>query len=221
LTLNRPGKLNAADLNLQQQLAARVEAVAADADARVLILTGAGRAFSSGGDRTILRDIVSGTSKLQKELGEVHFATLEAFLSLSIPTIAAVNGLAIGYAAGLVALCDLVVMGESAFLSDPHAKFGIGATTAVQLIWPRLTSAAIARELMMFGREVGAEEALRIGLANRVTPPGKELAMALEMAETLAAQPRAGLATIKHAFNEPLLAEIAALKRIAQADGSL
>jgi enoyl-CoA hydratase/carnithine racemase len=208
VTLNRPEKLNAADLDMQESLLACLESIAADPEARALILTGAGRAFSAGGDRELLRQIAAGELKQQDALAKVHAGTIRCMLGLSIPAIAAVSGPAVGYAAGLVAMCDIVIIGETGFLSDPHVKFGIQATTAVQLIWPRRTSDAIAREILMTGRQVYAEEAVRLGLANSICPTGEELAKAMEMAQLLASMPPTGIAETKRAFNEPLLREV-------------
>jgi enoyl-CoA hydratase len=205
LTLNRPDKLNAADLEMQERLLASIQAVAADPDARALILTGAGRAFSAGGDREILRKIAEGRNDGHEALAKVHVGTIRAMLGLTIPAIAAVPGPAVGYAAGLVAMCDFVVMGENGFLCDPHVTFGIAATTAAQLIWPRRTSEALARDILMSGRKVGAQEAVAIGLANRLCQAGEELAAAMEIAETYAALPPSGVAGTKRAFNRPLL----------------
>jgi enoyl-CoA hydratase len=205
LTLNRPEKLNAANLDMQERLLEGIQAAAKDPDIRALILTGAGRAFSAGGDRDILRKIAEGTNDQHEALARVNEGTLRSMLGLEIPVIAAVSGPAVGYAAGLVAMCDVVVIGENGFLSDPHVQYGIQATVAVQLIWPRLCSEALAREILMTGRRVPAEEAVTIGLANRLCPAGEELATAMTIAETFAALPAAGVAATKRAFNRPLL----------------
>ena len=211
LTLNRPDKLNAANLEMQQALLAELRVVAEEPDIRALILTGAGRAFSAGGDRNILSDMAAGTlpPDTHAQLGQVHIDTIMAMLSLDIPAIAAVNGCAVGYSAGLVAMCDMVVMGTSAFLSDPHVQYGIAATSATQMIWPRQASELAARDILMSGRKVMAAEALRIGLCNRVCPDGDERGMALEIAAVFAALPPGGIAQTKRAFNAPLLAEAA------------
>jgi enoyl-CoA hydratase len=205
LTLNRPEKRNAADLEMQERLLACLDAVAADSDARVLILTGAGGAFSAGGDRELLRQMAAGRLEQAEALAKVHASTIRRMLSLSIPVIAAVSGPAVGYAAGLVAMCDIVLMGENGFLCDPHVRFGVAANTATQLIWPRLISQALAKEILMSGRQVNASEAVRIGLANRLCPTGKELETAMELAEMFAALPPQGVAGTKRAFNQPLL----------------
>jgi enoyl-CoA hydratase len=208
LTLNRPDKLNAADLEMQQRLLARLREVAADAEARALVLTGAGRAFSAGGDRDILKRLAAGTETDHDLLGRIHVDTMHCLLGLDIPVIAAVPGAALGYAAGLVAMCDFVVMGANGYLGDPHVHYGIAATTAVQLIWPRRAPEGLVREILMSGRRVHADEAVATGLADRLCPAGEELATAMAMAQTYIALPPAGVAQTKRAFNRPLLAAL-------------
>jgi enoyl-CoA hydratase len=208
LTLNRPEKLNAANLEMQERLLAHLEGVAADGDARALILTGAGRAFSAGGDRDILRKMAEGESHQHERLAAVHIGTIRCLLGLGIPAIAAVSGPAVGYAAGLVALCDFVVIGENGFLSDPHVTFGIAATTGTQLVWPRRAGEGAARHILMSGRKVLAEEAVAIGLADRLCSAGDELATALDLAQTFAALPPGGVAQTKRAFNRALMRDL-------------
>lgn len=209
LTLNRPDKRNAADFEMQLALVEALQAAKADKDLRALVLTGAGGAFSAGGDRAILQQMAEGTFLGRAAYGKVHVDTIRAMLELDIPAIAAVPGFAVGYAAGLVALCDMVVMGESAFLSDPHVQFGVAATSACQMVWPRMASELVAREILMTGRRVPAEEAVQIGLATRMCPDGEELAEAMKLAELFAAMPATGVAETKRAFNAPLLEEAA------------
>lgn len=218
LTLNRPEKLNAANLEMQQELLSELRRLDLHKDLRAVVLTGAGRAFSAGGDRDILAQIAAGNlpPNTHAQLGQVHIDTIKTMLRLEIPVVAAVPGFAVGYAAGLVAMCDAVVMGASAFLSDPHVQFGLAATSAAQMIWPRQCSELLAREILMSGRRVMADEALRIGLCNRVCADGDERNVALEMAEVFAQLPPKGVAETKRAFNAPLLAEAA--KITVQAD---
>jgi enoyl-CoA hydratase len=207
LTLNRPDKLNAANTEMQRTLLAALRDASEDGSVRALILTGAGRAFSAGGDRDILRELADGTCSDRDELGRITIATIRTMLGLEIPAIAAVNGFAVGYAAGLVAMCDAVVMGESAFLSDPHVHYGIAAGPATQLIWPRQCSELAARDILMSGRRVGADEALRLGLCSAVCKDGDERTTALAIARGYAALPAEGVAATKRSFNAPLLAE--------------
>ena len=211
LTLNRPEKLNAANLEMQQELLSELRRLDLHKNLRAVVLTGAGLAFSAGGDRDILAQIAAGTlpPNTHALLGQVHIDTIKTMLSLEIPVVAAVPGFAVGYAAGLVAMCDVVVMGASAFLSDPHVQYGIPATSAAQMIWPRQCSELLAREILMTGRRVTADEALRIGLCNRVCADGDERKVALEMAELFAQLAPRGVAETKRAFNAPLLVEAA------------
>jgi len=206
LTLNRPEKINAASLEMQRELLDALRTATNAAHIRALVLTGAGRAFSAGGDREILRELAAGECTDREELGRITIDTIRTMLALEIPVVAAVNGFAIGYAAGLVALCDVVVMGESAFLSDPHVQYGIAGGPATQMIWPRQCSELVAREILMTGRRVFATEALRIGLCNRVCTDGEERAAALEIARQFEALPIGGIAATKRSFNAPLIA---------------
>jgi enoyl-CoA hydratase len=208
VTLNRPDKLNAADLELQRRIVDCWHELETDDGTGAVVLTGAGRAFCSGGDFTMLEAVTGGNRPVSEELSGLHRALLRAMLTLPVPIVAAVHGPAVGFGAELVALCDLVVMGRDSFLSDPHVRYGLPASPGCQLVWPRLTSDAVAKELLLTGRRVGAEEALRLGLANRVTAPGDELSVALELADELAALPTTGVVAMKQAFNRSLLEEL-------------
>jgi enoyl-CoA hydratase len=204
MTLNRPAKLNAADLAMQRSLLERWLAIAADERIRAVVLTGTGRAFCAGGDFSLLRELAAGNQTVSQELSRINRELLQCMLELDVPVIAAVNGPAVGFGADLLALCDVVVMAEGAFLSDPHVRYGIPASPACQLVWPYLTSRAVAKELLMSGRQVDAGEAARLGLVNRITAPGDEMAEALGIAQDLAALPASGVVAVKRAFNRPL-----------------
>jgi len=205
LTLNRPDKLNAADLTMQHLLLEHWRRLAADERVSAVVLTGAGRAFCAGGDVGLLQDA---QRSARDDAARVHRELLPLMLRCPVPIVAAVHGPAVGFGAELVALCDLVVMDEGAYLSDPHVRYGIPASPGCQVVWPHLTSLAVAKELMLSGRRVPADEALRIGLANRVTAPGDDVRVALELAEELAAMPATGVADIKRAANAALLHEL-------------
>jgi enoyl-CoA hydratase len=205
LTLNRPEKLNAADLPMQRSLVDCWQTIHNDKNARAVVLTGAGRAFCAGGDLSLVHELGTGNEVLQEELSSIHRQLLSAMLETDLPVIAAVNGAAVGFGAELLALCDIVLMAEGAFLADPHVKYGLRPSPACQLMWPHLTSVAVAKELLMSGRKVDAGEAMRLGLINRITPRGEELRVALRMADDLAALPISGVASVKKAFNRVLV----------------
>jgi enoyl-CoA hydratase len=204
LTLNRPEKLNAADVEMQRALNQRWHEVNGDDGVGAVVLTGAGRGFCAGGDLSLLLDVAA-DHPIRQELAVIHRDLLHLMLSLPVPIIAAVQGPALGFGAELVALCDLVVMGRQAYLGDPHVQHGVGASPGLRLAWPALTSLALAKELLLTGRPVDADEALRIGLANRVTAPGEELTTALGLAEQLARLPRQGVNDTRRGLNRALL----------------
>jgi enoyl-CoA hydratase len=205
LTLNRPDKLNAADLSMQRSLVECWRTIQADDQVRAVVLTGAGRAFCAGGDLSLVDQLATGNDALQEELSLIHRQLLTAMLETDLPVIAAVRGAAVGFGAELLALCDIVVMAEGAFLADPHVAYGLNPSPACQLLWPHLTSVAVAKELLMSGRRVEAAEAVQLGLANRMTARGEELTVAFGIAEELAAFPVAGVVAVKRAFNRPFV----------------
>jgi enoyl-CoA hydratase len=207
VTLNRPEKLNAANLDLHQSLAAVWPRIAADPEARAVVLTGAGRAFSAGGDM----EFVTGwplAPDLTDALHEATLAQMTGMLSAPQPIVAAVNGPAIGFGASTVALCDVVVMADGAYLCEPHGRLGLATSPGIVLAWPRLTSLNVAKELALLGRRIGAQEALSLGLANRVVPSGAVRSTAMALAHELADLDPAGVALAKAAFNAPLLATL-------------
>jgi enoyl-CoA hydratase len=205
LTLNRPDKLNAADLAMQRSLVECWQAIQRDESVRAVVLTGAGRAFCAGGDLSLVQALSSGNDDLQQELSSIHRELLSAFFETDLPVVAAAKGAAVGFGAELLALCDLVIMAEGSFLSDPHVKYGLPPSPACRLVWPYLTSVGVAKELLMTGRRVEAGEALRLGLINQIAPPGEELHVARRLAGDLAALPVSGMAAVKRAFNRPLV----------------
>jgi enoyl-CoA hydratase len=200
VTLNRPAKLNAADVPLHEAFADVWDGLAADPDVRAVVVTGAGRAFSAGGDRAVLAAMGTDTA-FDARLHDLTVRQIAGILDLPWPVVAAVNGPAIGFGAALAAVCDLVVMAEDAYLAEPHSGFGIDPSPGIALAWPHLTSLAVAKELTMLGRRVGAAEALRLGLANRVVPTAEVVTAAVALAHELAAVPAAGLTRAKRALN--------------------
>jgi len=207
VTLNRPSKLNAADRAMQEDFAAVWGALAQDGTARAVVVTGAGRAFSAGGDYSFLTAVTGApvSDELASALHEATVGWMEGVLALDAPVIAAVNGPAIGFGAAVVAFCDLVVMASDAYLCEPHAKYGLPPSPALELMWPRLTSVALSKELTMTGRRVGADEAVRLGLANRAVAAGQARDAAVTWAHELAGADAFGVALAKRTYNRPVL----------------
>lgn len=209
LTLNRPERRNAMSAEVQVELSSLLCAAAADEDVCVVVITGAGPDFCVGGDKDVVGRMMK-DSAYRKKLERVHAAAAEDILAFPKPTIAAVNGRAFGFGAEIAAFCDMVVMSEDALFADPHVRMGLPPAPGALLIWPQLTSRAIAAELMLTGREVRAEEALRLGLCNRVAPAGQHLGIALELARSICDLPREGVLAVKHELRRSYRAMLAA-----------
>ena len=214
VTLNHPERRNAMSPQVQVELSAVLASAAEDDDIGVVVITGAGPDFCVGGDFDVIGKMVA-DSAYRAELVKVHAAASQDILAFPKPTIAAVNGRAFGFGAEIAAFCDRVVMAQDARFADPHVKMGLPPAPGALLVWPQRTSRAIAAELMLTGREVVAEEALRLGLCNRVAPKGGELAVALELAGTLCALPRAGVLAVKAALKRSYAKLLAEDQRMA------
>lgn len=199
LTLDRPKSLNALDAALLGALGAAVDAVGSDVGARALVVTGAGRAFAAGADIAAMRRMSPVEAEAFSRLGHETFAALEA---LPIPTIAAVNGFALGGGCELACACDWVYASTEAVFGQPEVKLGLlpgfGGTTRVT----RRVGVAWAKEIILGGQNLSAEEALRIGLANRLFEPGELVDKAVEMGETIAGNGPLAVAASKRVLQE-------------------
>jgi enoyl-CoA hydratase len=203
VTLNRPGAYNAANAELHRELARIWPELAADPGASAVVLTGAGGAFSGGGDLELL-SLMSSDASLRAEVMEEAGAIVRGMTSLAVPIIAAVNGPAVGLGCSLAGMCDLVVMEEHAYLADPHVSLGLVAADGGALTWPLLTGLLRAKEFILLGDRLPAADALRLGLANRVVPKGEALATALALAERMAAMPPQSVRETKALLNAAL-----------------
>lgn len=199
IALNRPAKRNAITMAMQRELLAALESVASDGDIRALILTGAGCDFCVGGDFAVVERIAE-DSGFEAEAAAQHRRVAVVLFGLEVPLIGAIEGAAFGFGAELTACCDMVVMGETARLADPHVRFGLAPAPIVLLAWPLQTSRLVAAELVLTGREVPADEALALGLASRVVPAGTALAASRALAETIVALPAGGVGLAKRAL---------------------
>jgi enoyl-CoA hydratase len=171
-----------------------------DDEADAVVLTGAGRAFSAGG---FMPDFIRNQGDTKARRRDIREAERLAsnMLSCELPVVAAINGLAIGLGCSLAVMCDLVVMSQDAFISDPHVSVGLVAGDGGAVTWPLMIGMLRAKEYILLGDRITADEALRLGLANRVTPADAVMPTALELAHRLAAQPRQALRDTKRAMN--------------------
>lgn len=200
IELNRPEQRNAASETLHTALAGVWDRVAADDGARAVVLTGRGRAFSAGGDFHVMTRVQRDQAFREQNIAEAR-SIITGMVRCPVPVIAAVNGPAVGLGCSLALLSDLVLMAEGAYLADPHVQVGLVAGDGGAMVLPLITGLARARELLFLGSRVGAEQAVRLGLANRAVPADKLLDEAMDMAGRLAALPAAALRGTKRAVN--------------------
>ena len=196
LTLNRPQIRNAMSLPLMKQLKAMLDDAKADSTVRAVVLTGAGSAFCAGLDMEELRGMGSRSAEDHRADSEVFRTLLETLYLFPKPTVAAVNGHAVAGGAGLAAACDLTVMSEQAKMGFTEARIGFVAAL-VTVFMVRMVGEKCARDLLLSGRLVGAEEAWRIGMVSEVAAPENVLPRALERAHDLTRSAPSSLALTK------------------------
>ncbi|MFC5754471.1 enoyl-CoA hydratase/isomerase family protein [Actinomadura rugatobispora] len=210
VTLNRPETLNSSDEALHASLARVWPELDASPDIRAIVLTGSGKAFSAGGDLGLL-DRMTRDTALRAHIMAEAVDIVRGMTSVRVPIVAAVNGPAVGLGCSLAAMSDLVVIEEHAYFADPHVALGLVAADGGALTWPLLTGLLRAKEYILLGERLPAEEALRLGLANRVVPKGQSLTAALELATRLAKSPPQAVTETKALLNDSLLRAVGAL----------
>jgi enoyl-CoA hydratase len=198
ITMNRPDDLNAVNHVLHRGLARLWPQLSADRGARVAVLTGAGRAFSAGGDFAYLREMVDDKALRAESMSDGRDLVL-GMVRCRVPVIAAVNGPAVGLGCSLVALSDTVYIAEDAFLADPHVRVGLVAADGGPLTWTMHIPLLVAKELALTGARIHAERAVELGLANHVVED--PLAEAMACAERILELPQYAVESTKRMFN--------------------
>ena len=206
LTLNRPQALNSFTSSMHAQLLAALNAAAADAQVRCVVLTGAGRAFCAGqdlADPMVAPDPTPGAPP--KDLGQIierlYKPLVQRLRSMPVPVLAAVNGVAAGAGANLALNCDLVVAGRSASFIQAFAKIGLVPDTGGTWLLPRLVGRARALGLAMLGDKLTAAEAERIGLIWKCVDDAALQDEAASLARRLAAMPVKALVATRNAID--------------------
>jgi enoyl-CoA hydratase len=198
--LNRPDHLNAANHELHKGLATVFPQIDADEDARAVVLTGNGRAFSAGGDFTYLDELARDAGRRKESLADGR-QIVTAMVACRVPIVAAVNGPAVGLGCSLVALSDIVFMAESAHLADPHVAVGLVAADGGPVSWPLMISLQLAKEYALTGDRIPARRAAEIGLANHVCPDNEVMDQAVACAHRIARLPRRAVEDTKRILN--------------------
>lgn len=170
LTLNRPEKLNALSLQMAEELREALTALERDPEVRVLVITGAGRAFSAGGDFQEFEQLLH-NPKLAEQGARSFLEVNAAIRRLNIPSIAKLNGDVVGGACGIAMACDLRVAHEGVRFHFPFVRLGLSAADAgVTHFLPRLVGLGRAAKILLLGETLDAQEAERIGLVQYVVP---------------------------------------------------
>ena len=200
ITLNRPEALNATNHVLHAGIAGLFPQLDADSEARVAVITGAGRAFSAGGDFAYLDELTKDQA-LRKQTLVDGKNIVTGMVRSRIPIVAAVNGPAVGLGCSLVALSDIAYIGESAYLADPHVLIGLVAADGGPITWPLLTSLMLAKEYALTGDRIPAKRAAEIGLVNHVVPDAEVLDAAMACARKVAALPQQAVEDTRRVMN--------------------
>jgi enoyl-CoA hydratase len=198
ITLNRPDSLNSVNDDLHHGLAKLWQRLSDDRSARAAVITGAGRAFSAGGDFAYLAELAGDADLRAKTIADGREIVL-GMARCRIPVVAAVNGPAVGLGCSLVALSDIVYIAEDAYLADPHVQVGLVAADGGPLTWPLHISLLLAKEYALTGTRISAERAVELGLANHVA--ADPVAEAVKCAKKILELPQQAVESTKRILN--------------------
>jgi 2-(1,2-epoxy-1,2-dihydrophenyl)acetyl-CoA isomerase len=201
ITLNRPDSMNSLSVELKEALLATLEEVSADASARAVVLTGAGRGFCVGQDLREHVALLDAGDPAPLKTVSVHYNPIvRALAGMPKPVVAGVNGMAAGAGAGLAFACDFRIASSSAGFLLAFANVGLTLDSGVSWTLPRLVGSARATALALLADPVNAEAALEMGMVNAVVDPDRLLPAAQELAARLAAGPTFAYAAIKQSI---------------------
>ncbi|MHB1911843.1 MAG: enoyl-CoA hydratase/isomerase family protein [Acidimicrobiales bacterium] len=200
ITIDRADVLNAANVVLHRELSEVWATFDADDEARVAVVTGAGRAFSAGGDLAMIEEMTTSYDAVMVQLRDAA-AIVRRMIETDKPIISAINGVAVGAGLAVALLADISIMSESTRISDGHLRLGVAAGDHAAVIWPLLCGMAKAKYYLLTADFIDGREAERIGLVSRCVPQEDVLSVALELAGRLAAGSQTALAWTKHSLN--------------------
>lgn len=200
LTLNKPETLNAVDGPLHSELSEVFADADRDPDSDVVILTGAGKAFSAGGDIDHMKRLHADRAFYQVVVREAK-QIIFSILAMEKPLIAKLNGHTTGFGATMALFCDIIFANEQAKIGDPHVTVGLTAGDGAAVIWPQLIGFARAKEYLMTGKLMPMTKAAEIGLINHAVPPDQLDGRVDEFADELANGARLAISTTKMGIN--------------------
>ena len=200
LVINRPESLNATNTRLHWELSRVWLDIEDDPDTRVVVVTGAGRAFSAGGDLEMIEAFqgdLEAISQTMKEASDIVYN----IANLDKPVVSAINGVAVGAGLAVALMADISIISERARLSDGHLRLGVGAGDHAAIIWPLLCGLAKAKYYLLTADFIDGKEAERIGLVSCCVPQEEVLPKAMEVATKLATGSQLAVRWTKRALN--------------------
>ncbi|WP_068183363.1 enoyl-CoA hydratase-related protein [Mycobacterium sp. UM_CSW] len=201
VSINRPEAFNAVDEQVHEALTGIWRVLANDDDVRAVVTTGAGgKAFSAGGDMVMFQRLIKDPNARARQIADARMVFMEV-INFGKPLVSAVKGAAVGLGCSLALLSDLLVMGESSYLADPHVAVGLTAGDGGAAMLPLLVGMMKAKEYVLFGDKITASIAKDLNLVTRVVPDDKVLDEALGLAERLAGLPAQAVQSTKSAMN--------------------
>lgn len=208
ITMNRPEVLNAWDIEMMDDLVRILSEVGEDEEVRAVVITGAGRAFSAGGDIKMQQQALD--QPLAKKLERIIFAQriTRHIADMEKPVIAAVNGVAVGAACDMALTCDIRIASENASFGEVFVKRGLIPDMGSMFFLPRFVGIAKAKELIFSGDIIDAREAETIGLVNKVVPADKLETETMELAKRLASGPTKAIGLAKKVINKSLVTDL-------------
>jgi enoyl-CoA hydratase len=210
LSLNQPEKLNFMSEEMAKDFRETIEKIKSDPEPRVMIVTGEGRAFSAGGDLKTMDGNVGGIPSYLQKKTFYFYKSFLSIMDLEIPTIAAINGHAIGAGACLSLACDMRLAANNSKIGFTFAKIGLHPGMGAEYFLTRMIGRARTFELLMTGDIISAEEAYRIGLINHITPPEELMEKAMELAGKIAAMPVLPIRMLKEAIDASMSSDLTA-----------
>ncbi len=203
IVMNRPEVKNAANVRMHNELSRVFADAGRDAASDIVVLTGAGDAFSSGGDIRAMREKIADRTLWNDTVDEAR-ALFYSILDLDKPLVARINGAATGLGATLAVYADISIAADTAVIGDPHVKVGLVAGDGGALMWPMLIGFQRAKELLFLGDNIGAPEAARLGLITHAVPAAELDARIDALVERLLKLPPFALRGTKKAINHTL-----------------
>jgi enoyl-CoA hydratase len=205
ITIDRPDKYNAADEQLHGELARVWRDVAADPRTRVAVVTGAGKAFSAGGDLAMVERMAGDHDRVSHMLTEMSDLVYN-IINCGKPIVSAINGVAVGAGLVVALLADIAICAEDARLGDGHVKLGVAAGDHAAIIWPLLAGMAKARYYLLTGEMLSGAEAERLGMVAKALPRDQVLHESLRVAQVLATGSQQAVRLTKRSLNSWLRA---------------